>query len=290
MRLILALAAQDDLEVVHIDVDTAFLYGLIDRDVYMQMPRGFEKIGKTGKQMVCKLRKGIYGLKQAGFLWYRRLVEHLLLIGFKQLDSDNCIFVKTAAEGKIIITIHVDDILVAGKPMELIESFIVDMEQAFKMKRLGNVRWYSNMRVTRKRDATEHSIKMDQEQFISDTITAMNLSQMRSRTQPMDAGTDVHEMALADTQLDAAGISAFRGSVGKLMWATQTHPEVQHCTNLLSRVMHKATGGHVSSLNRVISFLGTVKSRGIKFVKMPGQCNRPRMWIDASHGGDTPSM
>ena len=63
-RLLIALAAHHDLDLEHMDVNTAFLYGDIDTVMYMKQPPGCQVAGQQNK--VCKLRKSIYGLKQAG--------------------------------------------------------------------------------------------------------------------------------------------------------------------------------------------------------------------------------
>lgn len=68
-RVLFAIAAYYDLDIDQMDVKTAFLYGLIDQLVYVQIPR--ESEDATNKGMVCKLLKALYGLKQAPRLWYK---------------------------------------------------------------------------------------------------------------------------------------------------------------------------------------------------------------------------
>lgn len=68
-RVLFAIAAYYDLDIDQMDVKTAFLYGLIDQLVYVQIPR--ESEDATNKRMVCKLLKALYGLKQAPRLWYK---------------------------------------------------------------------------------------------------------------------------------------------------------------------------------------------------------------------------
>ena len=79
IRLILALASMHDLELHQMDVKTAFLYGLLHEQVFMEQPEGFEQ----GKNMVWKLDKSLYGLKQAPRAWYRELDTSLKSLGFR---------------------------------------------------------------------------------------------------------------------------------------------------------------------------------------------------------------
>lgn len=94
-RVLFAIAAYYDLDIDQMDVKTAFLYGLIDQLVYVQIPKGSESSAKKG--MVCKLLKALYGLKQAPRLWYERLSKFLLeKLGLQRINADHSIFVSSA--------------------------------------------------------------------------------------------------------------------------------------------------------------------------------------------------
>lgn len=87
-RALFAIAAYHDLDIDQMDVKTAFLYGIIKQLIYVKLPPGFEKPG-----VVCKLLKGLYGLKQSARLWYERISEYLFeKIGLKRLHADHGIF------------------------------------------------------------------------------------------------------------------------------------------------------------------------------------------------------
>ena len=64
------------------DVKTAFLNGNLDEDIYMEQPEGFAK--KGNKHLVCKLKKSIYGLKQASRQWYIKFNNTITSFGFKE--------------------------------------------------------------------------------------------------------------------------------------------------------------------------------------------------------------
>jgi hypothetical protein len=108
-KLLFALAAAYNLEIEQIDVKTAFLYGEIDADIYIEQPEKF--CNKERPDQVCKLKKVLYGLKQALYVWYNTLIDYLKTLGFTSLTADNCIFYDRK---KTYITVFVDDLLIIG--------------------------------------------------------------------------------------------------------------------------------------------------------------------------------
>jgi len=93
-------------------VTTAFLNGELEEEVYMQQPEGFITDGE--ENLVCKLRKSIYGLKQSPRCWNTALDSHLKDIGFVQSVSDPCVYTDKGGD-MFFIGIYVDDIILAGR-------------------------------------------------------------------------------------------------------------------------------------------------------------------------------
>ena len=91
LRMLLGLVATENLELVQMDVKTAFLHGDLDKDIYMQQPKGFTQIGQ--EHLVCILKKSLYGLKQAPRQWYQKFDNFMQSQGFKPSTEDPCIYV-----------------------------------------------------------------------------------------------------------------------------------------------------------------------------------------------------
>ena len=72
---LLSLAAAFDLEVEQMDVKTMFLHGDLNEEIYMKQPEGFSVKGK--KELVCKLKKPLYGLKQSPRMWYQKFDTYI---------------------------------------------------------------------------------------------------------------------------------------------------------------------------------------------------------------------
>jgi transposase InsO family protein len=91
LRLLLAIATQRKLKIHHFDAKTAFLNGELKETIYMKQPEGFVD---AKEELVCKLNKSIYGLKQAAKVWNEKLHGALTKLGFKQSTSDPCLYSK----------------------------------------------------------------------------------------------------------------------------------------------------------------------------------------------------
>lgn len=95
-----------------------FLHGVLEEEVYMKQPPGFEGVGAP--HLVCKLDKAIYGLKQAPRAWYARLSSKLIDLGFIASKSDNSLFIFQRSGVTIYMLIYVDDIIVTSSSIEVV--------------------------------------------------------------------------------------------------------------------------------------------------------------------------
>ena len=99
---------------------TAFLHGDLEKDLYMIQPEGFIVQGQ--ENLVCKLRKSLYHLKQAPKQWYKKFDSCMHRIGFKRCEADHCCYVKSIDNSYIILLLYVDDMLIAGSSIEEINN------------------------------------------------------------------------------------------------------------------------------------------------------------------------
>jgi len=90
----MTLVVHYDLELHQMDVKIAFLNGDLEENVYMDQPMGFSVEGK--EHMVCKLKKSIYGFKQASRQWYLKFNDTIVSFGFKENTVDRCIYLKVS--------------------------------------------------------------------------------------------------------------------------------------------------------------------------------------------------
>ena len=108
IRVVLAMAAIQDLHLHSIDISHAYLNGEMDCDVYMEQPEGFA-VGDP-REMVCLLKKSIYGTKQGGNRWNQKMRSVLEAIGYTQSYSDAFIYISFKDNVRIILPVFMDDV------------------------------------------------------------------------------------------------------------------------------------------------------------------------------------
>ena len=121
LRTVLGLVAIEDMELVQMDVKTAFLHGDLEEDVYMKQPEGFEQPGQ--EELVCKLSKALYGLKQGSRQWYQKFDAFMRSQKFKRSQEDHCLYTRKISDGSLsILILYVDNMLIAGKSIDEIAN------------------------------------------------------------------------------------------------------------------------------------------------------------------------
>jgi hypothetical protein len=129
-----------------LDVKSVFLNGVLNEEIYVEQPAGFEKSNSTNK--VYLLKKALYGLKQAPTAWYNRLDNHLLSLGFNRSMNEVTLYVNHADGHKLIVSVYGDDLLITGDKEQLVEEFKTNMKDMFEMNELGLLIYFLGMEVT----------------------------------------------------------------------------------------------------------------------------------------------
>nr|GEU59520.1 putative zinc finger, CCHC-type [Tanacetum cinerariifolium] len=135
LRIVMALVAHYDLELHQMDVKIEFLNSDLHEDDYMTQPEGFMVKGK--EHMVCKLKRSIYGLKQASRQWYMKFHEVMSKFQFKKNTVDQSIYLKLSGSKFIILVLYVDDIILASNDLTMLYETKRFLSENFEMKDLG---------------------------------------------------------------------------------------------------------------------------------------------------------
>ncbi|GMF25303.1 unnamed protein product [Phytophthora fragariaefolia] len=136
VRIFLAVSCQRGDVVKQYDVETAFLNGDLEEEVYMVPPEGIN----VRDGMVCRLRRSLYGLKQAAVVWHKTIRSVFIVLGFKQSKSDPCLFVRVGQQGPVYIVLYVDDLLVGCATEEEASSIAEALGARFQLESLGDAR------------------------------------------------------------------------------------------------------------------------------------------------------
>ncbi|KAJ9513208.1 hypothetical protein QJQ45_029304 [Haematococcus lacustris] len=250
LRTLLAKAAAENMEIHQLDFETAFLNGKLEPGevIYVQQPEGFEE-GSTNT--VCRLQKALYGLRQAPRAWHARLCEELLSMGFKASEADPALFTLQLSTGMVYLLVYVDDCLLCTQQGDTAGLAHVkkQLSSAFKLKDLGEARWFLGMQLTR--DRAEGTIKLDQHKFIQELVTANSKSAAHSKPLPMAPAVKLvregdaldttlhHYSALGFSDADYAGDKdtarsttgyIFTLNGGAISWSSRLQPTVAMST------------------------------------------------------------
>ena len=129
------------------DVKTTFLNGELDEEIYMAQPTGFEVQGHECK--VCRLKRSIYGLKQSSRQWYLRFHEFITSYGFEMIGEEHCVYLKRSKRSIQILSLNVDDILLAGNDMDSIVATKKWLSPTFEMKDMSDVNFVLVVKITK---------------------------------------------------------------------------------------------------------------------------------------------
>ena len=140
LRVLFAIEARKNMNMQTFDVKTAFLYGDLEEENYMEIPEGYKNTGK-----ICLLKKALYGLRQAPSQWNKKLTTFLKEEGLNQLKSDQCIFKNDA--NSLFMAIHVDDGIIMGEDERQIEEILLKLENQFQITKTTNPKVYLGIQI-----------------------------------------------------------------------------------------------------------------------------------------------
>ncbi|CAI7740724.1 unnamed protein product, partial [Closterium sp. NIES-54] len=247
LRLLLAAAAICGWKVEQMDVKTAFLYGVVDEEIYMKQPEGYD----DGSGRVCRLNKAIYGLKQAPRCWYARLVEVLEALGFKVSGCDEGLFMTEGEEEKVFLLVYVDDILIFSPSLERIKEVQGKLKETFQCKALGPVGYYLGLHL--ERDEVKGWLRLHQHKYLAAIGEKYGLEEGRSVKTPLPSGFQLHLDEEEGEVLEYELQRRFQTMVGSLMYASvNTRPDIAFSVSQLARVVSRPLQEHLDAAERLV--------------------------------------
>lgn len=143
VRVLLAIVAQGNWEVHHMDVKSAFLNEDLQEEVYVHQPPGFSDEKANGK--VLKLKKALYGLKQAPWSWNSKLDFELRNLGLRKCEVEHVVYKRGEGRSLLLVGVYVDDLIICGPDSSKITEFKQQMMNLFSMSDLGLLSYYLGM-------------------------------------------------------------------------------------------------------------------------------------------------
>nr|GEW34470.1 retrovirus-related Pol polyprotein from transposon TNT 1-94 [Tanacetum cinerariifolium] len=231
IRLFLAYVSFMGFMVYQMDVKSAFLYGTIEKEVYVYQPPGFEDPDHPGK--VYKVVKLLYGLHQAPRAWQKGDV--------------------------LLVQIYVDDIIFGSTNKDLYKSFEKLMKDKFQMSSMGELTFFLGLQVKQKKDG----IFISQDKYIAEILRKFRLTHRKSASTPMDTKKPL----LKDPDGEDVDVHTYRSMIGSLMYLTSSRPNIMFAVYACARFHVTPIASHLHAVKRIFRHLKGKPHLGLWYLK-----------------------
>lgn len=260
IKLLLKISASKRWVLHQLDISNAFLNGELDEEIYMKLPDGYaDRLTKKGDSIphnaALRLRKSIYGVKQASRQCFRKFSDSLLMMGFQQCHGDHTLFVKSLHDEFVVVLVYVDDIIIASTSNDEVLRLTSDLKKCFKLRDLGVLKYFFGLEIAR----SEAGISLCQRKYALDLLTSEDMLACRPSSVLM-----VANLKLSKTEgdlLDAP--ERYRRLVGHLMYLTITRPDITFAVNKLCQYSSAPRLPHLHAVYRVLEFIKGTVGRGL---------------------------
>ncbi|KIK18519.1 hypothetical protein PISMIDRAFT_14301 [Pisolithus microcarpus 441] len=253
VRILLAHAAQNNWEMEAVDVKTAFLYGKLDEEIYMEQPEGFKIKGQ--EHMVYRLLHSLYGLKQAALSWNKELHQSLLRMGFLRSKVDAGVYFYNSKAGQVIFLVYVDDGLFLGSHKNLLKKKKGEFMKTWESRDLGDVKEYLGIQIRRKRQTRE--IWLDQIPYVEKVVKRFSMENATSVRTPLPSGY-IPEKPPTSYQSTSQLRSRYQSVIGSLLYmALGTRPDIAYSVIRMSQYMSNPTDLHLKQALHIVRYVAS---------------------------------
>jgi hypothetical protein len=282
IRIMGALTAYFDLELHQMDVKTAFLNGHLEEEIYMSQPDGFIEKGNQGK--VCKLKRSIYGLKQASRQWNILFDNSITSYGFSMMEGDHCIYFKIVGGNFTLLSLYVDDILIASNNKEMLLEVKMWLSSTFDMKDMGNASYVLGVEILR--DRNKGILGLSQKAYLKSILKRFSMLDCRPAYVPLVAGIKLSEELCPKTPEERKKMDnvPYASALGSLMYAMLfTRPDLCHAVGILSRYQKNPGVEHWKQIKHALRYVKATMDYSLCF---NGQNLQLQGYTDADWQGD----
>ena len=276
IKLLMALSAKFDMTIEQIDVTSAYLNGSLEEEVYMEKPELLQECleelisdpsedknikniamrlkreGSNQSDGICKLRKAIYGLRQAGRQWHEMLSRKLKSLELLPNVADPCVYHGQRGNQALYMIIYVDDMLIVSSNRKWIKQVKDELQKEFDIKDLGPVQYCLGIEINR----DSNKIYLTQRRYILDMLKRYGMENCNSVSTPMDK-----DVIFSKGSKDAGNKGRpYRELIGGLMYlAIATRPDINHAVSILAQFNDCHEDAHWVAAKRILRYLkGTV--------------------------------
>ncbi|KAA3465731.1 Retrovirus-related Pol polyprotein from transposon TNT 1-94 [Gossypium australe] len=232
IRVLLSLIVNQDWLLYQLNIKNAFLDGDLE-EVYMTIPLSLEN--KSNNNLVCKMKKSLYDLKQSPHAWFERFTKTMIANGYQQCQTGHTLFVKSRIGGKkVILIVYMDYIILTRDDFEEIMNLKKLLAIEFEIKDLGTLRYFLGMEVGRSKEG----IVISQRKYILDLEGSYLVDKGR-----------------------------YQRLVGKLIYPSQTRLDIIYSVTVVSQHMNNQTEYYLEVVNIILRYLKMTPGHGLLFRK-----------------------
>lgn len=282
IRTILSVVASEGMEMAQFDVSTAFLYGELEEEIYMNQPEGYS----DKSEKVCRLKRSLYGLKQAPRCWNKRFGGFLKSLGFNVSEADPCLFVKdNNNREKVFIALYVDDGLVAARQKKDLEWLLTELQKEFKIT-WKKAEYFLGLQIQQ----DENCIKISQKALAIKILEKFNFSGCKPVSTPilkdhlaLESGKE--EMTIRKGKEQDKQDFPYRQAVGALMYLMiGSRPDLAYTVGFLSRSLENPKSEDITRVKRAFRYIAGSPDLGINYSTKSGG-GTLECFSDADFGG-----
>ena len=248
----------------------------MQEEVYMKQPEGFVKKGE--ENLVCKLKKSIYGLKQSSRCWNVTLHSHLLEMGFTQSTSDPCLYASSGGD-PFYIGVYVDDLILAGPTDQRIKEVKCSLSKKIEIKDLGKLNHFLGITVEQEDD----SAWIGQPSYTRDLLENFQMQDCKPMSTPADPSM---KLLKATDEDEVVNKLQYQSAIGSLMYLSLcTRPDIAYAIGNLAKFSGNPNKHHWTALKRVLRYLKDTLDYGILYCRQ----ETPQEFVgysDADWAGD----
>lgn len=250
---------QNNLEMDQFDVRTAFLYGKLDEEIFMELPMSLKTVDNSS-EMVCRLEKSLYSLKQAPRCWNRRFCDFLRQFKFKHTNADECIFYSDYQSLTIYFALFVDDGLIACKSQKVLNEILKKLQSTFEIT-FDDCSSFAGLQLIRNRET--ETMFIHQSTYTQKIFEKFRMNKAKAVSVPADPHVILEPLESNETKLCNI---PYREAVGSLMFlAIVSRPDIAYAVNSVSRFLNNPGESHWRAVKRIFAFLVGSKTVGITY-------------------------
>jgi len=265
VRILLAVAALEGWEIHGMDVKSAFLHGDLEEEIYMELPELPASFPPFPHSKVARLKKSLYGLRQAARVWSKKIHEALLELGFIRRYSDGGIYVYRQQEGDtditVVLLLYVDDMLIMGNKSTSIEKLKSELKNRFKMTDLGQKLDFLGLDIIQEKETG--SILINQRRYLVGVLERFGMMDSNPLNTPFAPGVVITENK---ETCDPETRTLFQQMIGSLLYGMiGSRPDIAYYVIRLARYCSNPSQHHVKLARDIMRYLRGTLDYNIKY-------------------------